>query len=145
MERVLLRKRGFHLVAADPSAETELGHIKDGQTVYVEIRRARNPRQHALYWALIGKLFEHQEACPTRAQYSDKIKCAVGHCDVTDLGSGRLMMVPKSISFANMPQSEFEQFFAKVVELVTTKIWPHLTNEELRQEIDAMVNPREYA
>lgn len=141
MESALFIRRFNSLVPTDEEAQAVLGKVKMGESVTVEIKRARNPRQHRLYWALIGKLFEHQDTYTTQKQYSNAIKCAVGWCDTTELTNGKLMMVPKSISFANMPQSDFEPFFEKVLDLVTTKIWPNLAKEELRQEIEQMITP----
>jgi hypothetical protein len=127
------------LRASDVQGRELLQKIKQGQQVEVVIKQARNGKQHRLYWALMGLIYPHQSRYATQEQLSNAIKCAVGWCDQIELAGGRIMAVPKSISFANMPQEEFGQFFDKVIELVLEKILPGVTSEDLRRELEEIV------
>lgn len=132
-----------YLIPADEKAEEELRKLKPGQQVLVEFKRARNPRQHRLYWALVGVVYEHQSRHATQEDVSDALKVAVGHYEEVGARGDKVIVRPKSISFANMPQDQFEQFFSKVVELVVAKIIPGTSDAELRAHLEEMVGAGE--
>lgn len=136
--RHLFRHHLGSLVPADAEAQAALAKLK-GKTVLVEIRQARNPRQHRLYWALMSLIHEHQERYATVEQLSNMVKCAVGWCDEIELKDGRVMATPKSISFANMKQADFDPFLNKVITLVCERILPGVQEEDLRRRIEEMV------
>jgi hypothetical protein len=117
-----------------------LAKIKQGQQVEIIVKRARNGRQHRLYWALIGLIHPQQRLYTTQEQLSNAMKCAVGWCDEVPLNSGKVMVTPRSISFANMDQTEFQQFFDKIIDLVVEKILPGVTSEDLKRELEEIVN-----
>lgn len=138
MTQLLFRKHLGSLRPADQDATDELAKLKHGQEVRVEIKRMRNPRQHRIYWALISLIFDHQSRYATRDQLHQAIKVAVGYYDEIEGKHGRIA-IPKSISFGNMPQAAFEEFFDAVVRLVVTKILPGTTDTELRNELEVMI------
>lgn len=139
MSEALMQKHLGALRPADDTAKAELAKLKHGQTVRVEWKRLRNPRQHALYWALIGLVFEHQERYATRDQLHNAIKVAVGYCDEVEGRGGRTIAIPKSIAFGNMDQGAFEEFLNAVIRLVCTRILPNTDDADLRAELEAMV------
>lgn len=120
----------------DDKAREDLSKVKLGKSVLCEVKQARNPAQHRLYWGLIGLLHPNQSRYATQEQLSNAMKCAVGWCDEIELKDGRIMAIPKSISFANMPQSEFAEFFDKIMDLATTRIIPGLDKGALRTELE---------
>jgi transposase len=127
------------LCPVDQQGRDAVAKLKMGQQVQVEVKRARNGKQHRLYWALIGLIHSQQSRYATQEQLSNVIKCAVGWCDEVELKDGRLMVTPRSIAFANAKQEEFEQFFTKVIQLVITKILPGVAEADLRRELEEMV------
>lgn len=116
-----------------------LAKIGQGMDVVIAIKRARNSRQHRLYWALMSLIYPQQERYATVEQLSNAIKCAVGWCDEIPLKRHRVMAIPKSISFANMKQADFEEFFDKVINLVVTKILPGVEQQDLKDRLSDMV------
>ena len=140
MTQILLRAAsGEAMFAYDHTSADYLAKLKPGEIVRAEIRRCRNPRQHRLYWALIGAIFPQQSAWATQEQLHNAIKCAVGYCDTFRLTDDRIMTSPKSIAFGNMPQDEWEQFFDKVIALVCERIIPGLQDKDLRQQVEEMI------
>lgn len=126
------------LVPVDQHGRDAMAKVKIGSQVQVEVKRARNPKQHRLYWALINLIHGQQSRYTTHDQLSNALKCAVGWCDEIELKDGRIMAIPKSIAFANMKQAEFEQFFDAVIKLVITKILPGVKEADLRSELEEM-------
>lgn len=147
MAKVLMRRHHImpHLIPADESSAEEMRRLKPGQHVIVEVKRARNPRQFRLYWALIGVIFDHQSRYATRQDLSDALKVAVGHYEEVGKRGEHVIVRPKSIAFANMPQPEFEDFFDRVIKLVCERIIPGTNDTELRAHLEDMVGAGEKA
>lgn len=139
MDRILARKSLLALRPIDEEGVAVLSKLKADETVVIEIKRARSPQQHRLFWALVDLIYRNQERYATREQLASVLKCAVGWCDEVTLKDGRVMAIPKSIAFANMAQTEFNEFFNKVVELTVTKILPNTGEGDLRRELDEML------
>lgn len=139
MTDILMRKAFGALRPVDDQGEEVLRGIPNDAIVKVAVKRARNPRHHRLYWALLSLLYENQSRYATVEELSDAIKCAVGHCTVIAGTDGREIRIPKSISFAKMDQDEFRRFFDRVVDLAVTRILPGIDEADLRREIEEMV------
>lgn len=127
------------LAPVDQQGRDVMAKLKMGQQVQIEVKRARNPKQHRLYWALIGLCHSQQSTYATQEDLSDAIKIAVGHCTQYPLLNGKVMMKPKSIAFANLGQTAFDEFFQRVVHLVITRILPGVEEADLRRELEEMV------
>lgn len=140
MARFLARKTPLlTLRPLDDEGRSMVADLKPDETVTVEIKRARNPRQHRLFWALVSLIYDNQERYTTREQLADALKCAVGWCDEIELKDGRVMALPKSISYANMKNEDFKVFLDKVIALTVEKILPSVAEADLRRELEEMV------
>lgn len=138
MTQILMRKVMGALRPADSQAQDEMAKLTPGQDYRIEVKRMRNPRQHRLYWALIRTVYEHQSRYATQEQLHNALKVAAGYCDELE-GRNGTVYIPKSISFGNMSQDAFEEFFSSVVRIVTEKVMPHTSDEELRRELESMI------
>ena len=69
----------------------------------------------------------------------DIISIGIGHCTVTTTPEGVMWQRPKSISFSNMDQAEFDIFFNSAVDYVCAKIIPGLDNAELTRQVFEMI------
>lgn len=139
MDSFIFRHHLGTLKPVDQAGFDALMKFKNDEQLQVIFKRARNPRHHRLYWALMALIHPQQDTYTTIEQLSNAVKCAVGWCDKVELTSGMIMAIPRSISFANMKQDEFDQFFEKVVQLVITKILPGVDREDLRNRLDDMI------
>ena len=139
--RVLARRTPTGLVPADEQAQNELRRVPIGKPVYVEIVAARNPRQHRLLFALLGIIVEACDYPSTEAALI-ALKIATGHVEQFKMGKdGAIHFVLKSISFANMKQSDFEPWFDGALKVVSDR-WLHgIKDAELRKQIEEMVGP----
>jgi hypothetical protein len=62
---------------------------------------------------------------------------AAGHVDfVPHPETGELIAVPKSISFANMDQPAFDEFYERAVSGVIAYVCPHMTRVGLDEAIE---------
>ena len=142
MTQALFQRQLNALRPTDAMSQEMLAKIKPGEHVRVEIKRMRNPRQHRLFWALMGMLANYAEHPCTAAEVSDWIKIAVGHTCVAHYPDGTSQVKPASIAFGNMSQDKWETFFNKVVDFACTKILHGTDNEALKQELNEMIAPR---
>lgn len=136
--RVLARRTPSGLVPADEQAQEELRRVKIGKVFYIEIKAARNPRQHRLCFALLNLVAEAGEYPSTEAALL-ALKLATGLVEEVQMGKDEVRLIPKSISFANMKQTEFAAWFESALAVVVQRWMPSMTSDQLRKEIEEMV------
>ncbi len=132
---VFLRRQLGALRAIDATGEEALKDIPQNEIVRVTIRRPRNVAHHRKFWALIAVIFPHQSLYPTEEMLLAAMKVALGFGETIKLPDGRVIIIPKSISFAKLDQHAFEQFYDRAVLLITTKILPGVDRKDLEREV----------
>lgn len=140
---ILLIKDKNRLAAADPISQETLDGMRQGETVTATIRRPRNPRQHRLLFALLQTVFENQERYKAIEQLLDAVKIAVGHCELLPVKLGAVTLevpIPRSISFAKMPQDKFETFFRDALDYIVRDVIPGLDKATLEREVYEMIH-----
>lgn len=78
---VLMRKVLGGLTPAAADAEEALRNCRDREEVLVEIKRARNPRAHRLFWALCNIIHKNTERYRSVEDVGTMFKIATGHCE----------------------------------------------------------------
>lgn len=136
--RILARRTASGLIPADTQAEEELRRVPVGKPVYIEIKAARNPRQHRLLFALL-KMLVNAGAFPTTDAALIAVKFATGMIDSIVMSPTETQMIPKSIAFANMPQADFGIWFDAALKAVSERWLPGVSDESLRNEIEEML------
>jgi hypothetical protein len=138
------RYKGERGLFATDGAGLDLIAGKDCE-IMVDVRKARNPAHHRLYWAIIRFVQMHSPVMSGFPQERIHIALKIA-CDLVDrtidLETGKVVLVPRSIAFESMDQTRFNKFFDDAVEIVTTR-WmpPHTTAAAVRAEILDMVTP----
>lgn len=127
------------LKATDAAGEEALAKIKPGQEVKVEITRPRHIVYHRKYFALLNVIYPHQAIYPTMTSFRGAIAVALGFGETVKLSRGRSIIIPQSISFASMDQTEFEQLYDKTVELIVTRILPGIDREDVAREVEQVM------
>jgi len=139
---VLLVREGTKLAAADPISAEVIAAIGLREMVTAEIRRQRNPRHHAKLFALLQVVFENQSTFPTVEDLLCAIKLATGLFDTRVTVDGDRYQVPKSISFAAMDQTRFEQWYERAVEVILTRIIPNANRSQLEARVHEILEGR---
>lgn len=130
-----LQRRLGHLVPANSQSAELLAGLPNDKWMLATIRMPRNVKHHRKYWALMQAVFPHQSVWPTMKSFQRAMKKALGHGEWVASADGRKEFIEESISFANMDQSEFEQFYARAVEVILTKVLPNVDSEDLEREV----------
>ena len=126
---------GGRLAPIDDAGREAIDKLRVGDIVRVEMKRPRNVDHHRKLFALLELILRNQTRYASMDALLDAIKVFVGHCTVMKLRDGREVYVPKSISFSAMDQTEFDQFFDRVVKVVTEQIIPGLDRKDLEREL----------
>ena len=144
MTAALFRKRlgslvGPALVPDSIQAEAVLAKLPAADLVMVEVKRPRNLAHHQKFFVLLNKVFENQEHFKSVDEMRAAITVYIGHCTEQILKDGTAVRVPRSISFASMDQTAFEEFYEKVLDVVAEHIIPGIDKPALRQEVEAFL------
>lgn len=139
--KIILRKQKSMLAATDDTSREVLAKIKDGQEVTAEIKRPRRIRHHRLFFAILKFVVEHTDLESIETAKS-ALKVATGEVDpIIDAMTGKTFFILRSIAWEAKGQDEFEDFFNRAVEVITTR-WmpPGTTAESVRAEILKMAD-----
>lgn len=134
---ILLVREGYKLGADNPISAEFIASMKHGEVVMATIRRPRNVRHHRMFMAIVQAVFENQTRYATFNQVLNAVKIGCGYYDLFTL-PGKIpvqVCVPKSLAFGNMPQDEFDQFYAKAVSYVLAELLPGVRREDLEARI----------
>ena len=84
----------------------------------VTVTKARNPGHHRKMFKLLQLAYENQDIYDNFEDFFVEVKLKAGHYAEHITTKGKLVYVPKSIEFASMDQTEFAQFYNKVLTIV---------------------------
>lgn len=135
-------KGNVGLVPTDAAGEEALRKFKDGAHVTVEVKQPRNPYHHRLFFALLHKVFENQERFPTEDHLRLALTYEAGYVKEYAMRDGLLLTVPDSISYEEMDQKAFEDYFNRVCDIILRDYMPGLHRSELIAELEDMMGLR---
>lgn len=146
MATTLFMVRGLGgLRPANKASQEAFDGLPMAETVKVEITRPRNIRHHRKWFALLQVIYPHQTTYPTMESLLAAIKCALGYGETVKLPDGRTVLVPGSISFAKLDQAGFDQFYARALELIHTRILPGIDRDDVEREVAEVLAGRDPA
>lgn len=140
MPTYIFRKRLGALRPADSLAEQALAELKPDESIRVEWKRVRNPRQHNLFFALLKMVYENQSIYESQEALRKAWLVHAGLFDTYKTRDGTPVAVPKSMSFGNMDNAVFEnEILQPFIAFVCEHVIPNLDDEQLRAEVEDMV------
>lgn len=139
MTDILMHRRGSFLAPLAPMDSDALAKLPSGKALKVKVTRARSVPQHRLYFSMLNLVCENLDSPiqPKALHEWVKLRCGVS-ADIP-LKNGKVDIVPGSISFEEMDQTEFQAFFDKAKELIIEHIIPGLNSDALEREARAML------
>ncbi|HGF7373654.1 TPA: DUF1367 family protein [Vibrio cholerae] len=119
-----------------------------GSLIECEYSKKRNPQFHRKFFALLNLGFEYWsppekqwkgfKAVKNFDVFREQITILAGFREVTYNLDGSVKVKAKSISFASMDDSEFEQVYTKVLDVIWNKVLS--TVFEDKRQLDNAVN-----
>lgn len=141
MSRIILKKQDGKLVATDDESVAALLRIKDGTEVYADIVRARNTKQHRLFFTLAGIVAESLDLDVDVVRKDALIR--LGFTDSWKDLDGRTHIEAKSMKFiSGMKQEEFDAFMQKAVFLMAG--WIDADHKDLMRRYNELAADKRY-
>ena len=111
-----------------------------GTYIGLESKKIRNGQHHRKLFALVKLITENSENFETVAKALIAIKLVAGHFEpFIHPVTGELFDLPKSISYEEMEQDDFETFYKNAIDGVLQNILPQLDIETAEKLLDMIV------
>jgi hypothetical protein len=140
-----LSRRMDALVPANAQALESLRKLPADKWLLCELRMPRNVKHHRKFMAVLQAVYPHQDMWPTFNSFRKAFTAALGHGEVVTAKDGRKFIDADSISFATMDQTEFDEFYARAIEFVLTKVLPGVDSRDLEREVADILEGRKAA
>lgn len=135
MATIILRKRlGGSLEPTDDMGREALRKIAIGAVVKCDITKPRNIHFHRKFFAMLQLIFENQDWYKSPEQLLEVCKHRIGHVEVIKTKHGEVTR-SKSISFAQMDELAFSDFYDRAVNWMIEEVIPGLKRSDLDGEI----------
>ena len=137
MSDLILCKRIASLIPVDDEGREALNGLGQGEMVRVRLTKPRNLKHHRKFFSMMQLVFQNQERFPTMDHLLTAVKIEAGLYEDAPIDvNGRLVYIPKSISFARMDQFQFDDFYMRAI-AACCRLLPHLNAEDIEQEVIA--------
>ena len=127
--KIFLKKKGFTLVPAGQSDLDTLKKIDNDKIVECDMRQSRNVEFHRLFFAMLRVAFDNWWGRPAYKSTDElliALKYEIGHVHRSFLFNGKIMTEAKSISFKNMDNIEFKEFFDRCSNCLSKHLGIHV-------------------
>jgi len=128
----IFAKEGFSLIPRDFESRSILGRMKEGERVFVEVRKPRNMAQHRAYFAMLNNVAQAAGNWPSREALEFDIALALRRGTFIRAHDGSSHFRPDSRAVASMSKADFERLHEDTVALLTD--WLGCDPEMLRDE-----------
>ena len=137
---ILLVKHEGKLIAAYEADREKFNQIGDGEIVVCDLDDRRNLRFHRKYFAMLNFVFENlsedlRERIPSVEVLRSEIMRIMGKVEVYYSLDGKRMLIPESISFANMGQKRFAKVYSDTIDICLKYFLPDVDREDFELEI----------
>jgi hypothetical protein len=127
--------------------ETFRNHVKSmpvGETVRFTWKKPRSPKFHALFFAVIGNVFDAQEQFSTADQLRTWLTIGAGYAEFVPGPTGRMAAMPKSIAWEHMDDVEFHELVEAVWQFLRTPhargfLWPGMSDKLSAEAVDRLL------
>ncbi len=119
----------------DDEGTEAMRKIGDGELVRVRWTRPRNIRFHRKFFAMLQIILANQEHYKSIDDLLDVCKLRIGHVRTVETAKG-IERFPASISFANMDETAFGEFYERAIDWMLTEVIPGLQRQHLDAEVE---------
>jgi hypothetical protein len=116
------------LIPVDKDQSALLEKLPLGSWVTIKVTQDRNPKFHRKYFAMLNATFDMQDEYSTLEDFRKVVTVGAGHCDFIPIkrkDGTDVIAVPKSISFENMDELEFQQVYEDSVRYIADCVLPY--------------------
>ena len=142
MSRIILIKQDGKLAATDEESVAALAKIKDGTEVYAEIVRARNTRQHRLFFALCSVVADSMDLSVDRVRKDALIRLGFTKTELDVDGIIKIEAMSMQHNITGMKQEEFDAFMDKAVNMMAD--WIGADHKDLQRRYNELAADKRY-
>lgn len=110
-----------YLIPYSEDSVREYEKLKAGQEYLVEVKQARNPGHHRKAMKLLTDVFNNQEKYDNFDDLLIEFKLCTGWYKEHITMKGQVVYTPKSISFSQMDQTAFEEFYSRAIDVAINR------------------------
>lgn len=118
MPKVFLIKTEYGFLPSADMDKQITDKIGIGEEIEVLLRKARNPKFHRKFFAMLNVVLQNQEKYDNLEDLLTEVKIRVGHYSEYITDDGKIVYTPKSISFEKMDEIEFNKFYNKSIDSI---------------------------
>jgi len=104
------------------------------EPIEFEFTKKRNYNFHKKFFALLNLVYENQEQYNNIEHLRKDLIVSAGFYDLRYNIEGVELQEPKSISFANMDQNEFQDLYSKIIDVVVN--WLGIEKQDILENIN---------
>ena len=118
--------------------------MEPGEIMTLSCWFPRNPKLHGLHFAMLAALFDRQEQFADPDQMRYWLHVGAGHCEFVPGPKGRMVAIPKSISWKSLDDADFSDHHNKVKDFLRTEharrfLWPLMGDAEAAGMVDDLL------
>lgn len=130
----LTKTLGGALKPIDGLGEEYIGSLGAGEIVRATMKKDRIPGHHRKYFGLLRLVFSNQDKYLSQEALRFAVSIQAGYVDQIMLSGDKVALRPKSISWAKMDQSEFNDYYDAALKAIP-ELLPQFAGIDLDQEL----------
>lgn len=124
--------------------KARLTELENGEIFTIDYFFPRNPKLHGLHFALLTAIYDAQEQFADPDQLRLWLQVGAGHAEFVPGPTGKMVALPKSISFKAVDDADFQEHHEKVKAFLRTPyatrfLWPHLSDEAASEMVETIL------
>lgn len=118
--------------------------LEPGEMLGFEYRVPRSGPFHRRHFAVLKAFFDSQEQFSDSEQFRKWTEVGAGHVEFVPGPKGRMVALPKSISYESLDDEEFRDVHERVVQFLRTPhatrfLWPHLSDLQAGEMVETIL------
>ena len=134
MKLLFMKSQGGVLIPADNDCIENMQKVKNGEVVMIEYKPKRNVLFHRKAFALLNLVLQNQDKYENITDLLVEFKLKAGHYNHHLTTKGKIIYIPKSISFAEMDELEFSDIYNKFID-IALRDFVTMSKEDLEKQI----------
>lgn len=150
MAQYHLTKSPAGLVPSDALASEWFGKLKLGAPINVEAKQMRNGKFHRKFFAMLNVAYANHDwpeietkfgmARTSAEMFRKYVIVKAGHYEADLTPHGEIRVVPKSIAWAKMDDTEFQQLYSDVLNVILMEFLTNWTAGDMDNAVNMMLS-----
>lgn len=127
----------------------QIEELEPGELFTLDVWFPREGWRHRKHFAMLKAIFDAQERFEDMESLRMWLQVGAGWCEYVPGADGNMVAIPKSIKWSKMDDAEFDDHHAKVKAFLRDErarnfLWPHLTEEQTYDTVEAILGGFEW-